>query len=387
MPAMNVTLTAQWTINTYTITFNSNRGSVVQSITQDYDTVILPVENPTRVGYSFNRWNQTIPSRMPAENITLIAEWTINTYTITFDSNGGSAVQSITQAYDTEINLPANPTRLGHIFNGWNQVVPAYMPAGNLTITANWTIDIYTITFDTNGGSAIQSISQAYGSSITPPADPTRQGYIFNGWSHSIPNHMPAEHLTFQAFWILNSKDTGDVITRSDDLHSRVDTSLTQGKDVEITIKIEIQPKENVMVEEFNVISDLIKNTLQMRRSGSLFINIEIILKEAGYDDLLIEELAEPISITISIPKEHQGYRHYHIIRIHQGNAEVLETVYDQENQTLTFETNRFSTYVIAYETSTGFNYWWLLLLLIIPALYLIYSIDSKKRRALVVED
>ncbi|MCK7504573.1 MAG: hypothetical protein MZV70_11125 [Desulfobacterales bacterium] len=91
----------------------------------------------------------------------------------------------------------------------------------------------------------------------------------------------------------------------------------------------------------------------------------------------MIQKVLEPISITISIPEEYRGFRNYHVIRIHNGVAEVLETRH-QDNQTLTFETDRFSTYAIAYDSSSGFSLWWLLLLLLIPATYLVYRQTKK---------
>ena len=75
---------------------------------------------------------------MPAENITVKAQWEINQYTITFDTNGGSEIAPITQDYGTEITAPDNPTRKGYAFRGWNKEIPETMPAENITITARW---------------------------------------------------------------------------------------------------------------------------------------------------------------------------------------------------------------------------------------------------------
>ncbi|MCK7504567.1 MAG: hypothetical protein MZV70_11095 [Desulfobacterales bacterium] len=161
-------------------------------------------------------------------------------------------------------------------------------------------------------------------------------------------------NLTLQAYWILNTQDTGDVATETDAIHDKIDPSLIEGKDVEIIIHVEIQPQTNILPAEVALINDIIQSALEIRRSGSLFINIEIILKEQGLEDVLIQELLTPISITISIPEEYRGYKNYHVIRIHNGVAEVLETAYHQDNQTLTFETDRFSTYAIAYDSSSG---------------------------------
>ena len=204
MPAENMTITAQWTINQYTITFDTAGGSEIAPITQDYGTPSTAPADPTRNGYTFAGWSPALPATMPAENMTVTAQWTVNQYTITFDTAGGSAIAPITQDYGTAITAPADPTREGYTFAGWDKAIPATMPAENMTITAQWTINQYTITFDTAGGSEIAPITQDYGTPITAPADPTRNGYTFVGWSPAIPATMPAENMTVTAQWRVN---------------------------------------------------------------------------------------------------------------------------------------------------------------------------------------
>ena len=212
MPAENITVKAQWEINQYTITFDTNGGSEIAPITQDYGTEITAPDNPTRKGYTFKGWNKEIPETMPAENITVKAQWEINQYTITFDTNGGSEIAPITQDYGTEITAPDNPTRKGYTFKGWNKEIPETMPAENITVKAQWEINQYTITFDTNGGSEIAPITQDYGTEITAPDNPTRKGYTFKGWDKEIPKTMPAENITITARWKDTEKPTGEII-------------------------------------------------------------------------------------------------------------------------------------------------------------------------------
>ena len=212
MPAENITVKAQWEINQYTITFDTNGGSEIAPITQDYGTKITAPANPTRKGYTFKGWDKEIPKTMPAENITVKAQWEINQYTITFDTNGGSEIAPITQDYGTKITAPANPTRKGYTFKGWDKEIPETMPAENITVKAQWEINQYTITFDTNGGSEIAPITQDYGTKITVPADPTRKGYTFKGWDKKIPETMPAENITITARWKDTEKPTGEII-------------------------------------------------------------------------------------------------------------------------------------------------------------------------------
>ncbi|MEI3051168.1 MAG: InlB B-repeat-containing protein [Ruminococcus bromii] len=212
MPAENITVKAQWEVNQYTITFDTNGGSEIAPITQDYGTEITAPDNPTRKGYTFKGWDKEIPETMPAENITVKAQWEINQYTIAFDTNGGSEIAPITQDYGTEITAPDNPTRKGYTFKGWHKEIPETMPAENITVKAQWKINQYTITFDTNGGSEIAPITQDYGTEITAPDNPTRKGYTFKGWHKEIPETMPAENITITARWKDTEKPTGEII-------------------------------------------------------------------------------------------------------------------------------------------------------------------------------
>ena len=146
------------------------------------------------------------------EALTLYPVWNTNKYTITFDTNGGSEIAPITQDYGTEITAPDNPTRKGYTFKGWDKEIPETMPAENITVKAQWEINQYTITFDTNGGSEIAPITQDYGTKITVPDNPTRKGYTFKGWNKEIPETMPAENITITARWRDTEKPTGEII-------------------------------------------------------------------------------------------------------------------------------------------------------------------------------
>ena len=169
-------------------------------------------------GYTFGGWNKAdgtawdYASDKVTDNITLYAKWAANTYTITFDTVGGSEIAPITQDYGTVITAPEAPTREGYTFIGWDKEIPTTMPAENMTVTAQWEINQYTITFDTNGGSEIAPITQDYGTAITVPADPTREGYTFMGWDQEIPTTMPAENITLKARWKDIEKPTGEIV-------------------------------------------------------------------------------------------------------------------------------------------------------------------------------
>ena len=169
-------------------------------------------------GYTFGGWNKAdgtawdYASDKVTDNITLYAKWAANTYTITFDTAGGSEIAPITQEYGTVITAPEAPTREGYTFIGWEGEFPETMPAHNMTVTAQWKINRYTITFDTAGGSEITPITQDYETAITAPADPTREGYTFIGWDREIPTTMPAENITLKAKWKDIEKPTGEIV-------------------------------------------------------------------------------------------------------------------------------------------------------------------------------
>ena len=207
VPVNGITYEAKWQINQYTITFNTDGGSEVAAITQDYASAITAPENPTKTGYTFAGWDSEIPTTMPAENKTITATWQINQYTLSFDLNDGDseAIAEITADYNSDVTKPADPTRTGYTFAGWSPEFTGKVPAGDTTYEAQWTINQYTITFDTDGGSEVEPITQDYESAITAPENPSKTGYTFAGWDSEIPTTMPAENKTIKATWTINS--------------------------------------------------------------------------------------------------------------------------------------------------------------------------------------
>ena len=278
MPADNITVKAQWEINQYTITFDTNGGSEIAPITQNYGTEITAPDNPTRKGYTFKGWDKEIPETMPAENITVKAQWEINQYTITFDTNGGSEIAPITQDYGTKITAPDNPTRKGYTFKGWDKEIPETMPAENITVKAQWKINQYTITFDTNGGNEVAPITQDYGTKITAPANPTRKGYTFKGWDKEIPETMPAENITITARWKDTEKPTGEIIIGTNKWNEFLN-ELTFGIFFKDTQEVTINAVDN---------------------SGVVFVSYLVTdkeLSEAELNSLVFRAYEEPFSI------------------------------------------------------------------------------------------
>ena len=204
-------------IGAYTVTFQSEGGSEVASQIRANTPADQPAD-PTKEGYTFigwyngeSEWNFV---DAVATDLTLTAKWQVNQYTITFDTAGGSEVAPITQDYGTTITAPANPAKTGYTFAGWDKTIPTTMPAGDMTITARWTVNQYTITFKLENGGQDIVIKQDYGTAITAPANPTKTGYTFAGWDKTIPSTMPAGDMTITARWTENRVI---VIIRPDD--------------------------------------------------------------------------------------------------------------------------------------------------------------------------
>ena len=141
------------TTGNYTVKFETEGGTDIADKTNVAwtDKVLNGINKPTKIGYEFSGWKygniivtaDTAYSDIAADNtvtsITLTAQWAVNQYTITFDTDGGNEISPITQDFDTAITAPADPTKEGFSFAGWDKTIPATMPAGNMTIKAQWT--------------------------------------------------------------------------------------------------------------------------------------------------------------------------------------------------------------------------------------------------------
>jgi len=205
MPAHDISTTAQWKVNQYTIKFENTGDTAIDPIKQDYGSTIVKPANPTREGYTFAGWSEAIPGKMPANDMVITAKWNINKHKITFNSNGGSAVEPIEKDFGEKLDTTIVSTREGYTFIGWEPAIPGSMPDKDMTLTAQWQVNKYKIDFINTGDTVIAPIEQDYNTTIVKPEAPKRVGYTFAGWSVDIPDKMPAKNMTIKAEWIPNN--------------------------------------------------------------------------------------------------------------------------------------------------------------------------------------
>jgi len=167
-PGANTTYYAMWSKNIYTIIFDANGGNGSGAYDLEYGAALTPPA-VTREGYTFANWSPAVPPTVPAANTTYTAQWSVNSYTLTFNANGGTGGTAITQAYGTPLT-PPTVTRTGYTFASWNPAVPPTVPAANTTYIAQWSVNSYTLTFNANGGTGGTDITQAFGTPLTAPA-------------------------------------------------------------------------------------------------------------------------------------------------------------------------------------------------------------------------
>ena len=162
---------------------------------------------------------------VPADVTALTVQWTAPTYTVTLNTNGSTInsgnVTGYTYGVRATLPTAVDMTYTGHMFKGWydnesltGSPVTAIggTETGNKEYWAKWEINQYTITVKPENGKADITITQDYGTAITAPADPTREGYTFIGWDREIPTTMPAENITLKARWKDIEKPTGEIV-------------------------------------------------------------------------------------------------------------------------------------------------------------------------------
>ena len=199
MPDHDITVTGSFTINKYKLTYQVD-GEEYKTYEVVYGSEITPEPMPTKEGYTFSGWSW-IPSKMPAEDVTVTGTFTINKYKLTYMVNGEN-YKSYDVEYGQSITPEGEPTKEGYTFSGWSWI-PSKMPAEDVAVTGTFTANHYKLIYMVDGA-VYKSIDVACDDPITPEAEPTKEGYTFSGWSY-IPKKMPAEDVTVTGTFSINS--------------------------------------------------------------------------------------------------------------------------------------------------------------------------------------
>ena len=231
-PSEDITLYAKWTPVSYEIQYVLNGGVNSKDNVSRYtieDTVTL--YDPSKVGYTFIGWftDAQFTSAVVTEiqegtsgKITLYAHYSINQYTISFESNGGTNVSAITQNYASNVVAPESPSKNGYVFVGWysnasltSKYTFSTMPAKNITLYAKWQKVTYTITYNLDGGRNSTSNPSSYTitSNTITFAEPTKNGYTFDGWYTDSKYTTPITEITSGSYgdveiftkWVINT--------------------------------------------------------------------------------------------------------------------------------------------------------------------------------------
>ena len=225
--AGNSKLTATWTANQYTVTLDANGGKVEPAeLTVTYDSALGQLPVPTRTGYTFTGWVDENGNAVTADTLYTVADdsvltatWAVEQYVMTLDANGGTVDPTqITVSYGSAVGELPVPTRTGYTFAGWYDAqgtkvgaTSVYLVQSNITLTAKWTANQYTVTVNPGNGEKPSDITVTFDSPIGKLPTPTRDGYKFGGWYDQNGNQITADtiytmdgNLTLTAKWIAN---------------------------------------------------------------------------------------------------------------------------------------------------------------------------------------
>ena len=198
MPAHDVTVTGSFSINSYKLTYTVD-GEVYKTYDIEYGATITPEAEPTKEGYTFSGWSE-IPATMPAHDVTVTGSFSKGQYKLIYMLDG-QTYKTISYDYGDAITPEPAPIREGYTFSGWSEI-PATMPAHDVTVTGTFSINSYKLTYVVDGVE-YKLYDIEYGATITPEAAPTKEGYTFSGWS-TIPETMPAHDVTISGTFIIN---------------------------------------------------------------------------------------------------------------------------------------------------------------------------------------
>ena len=168
----------------YQVVFRDWNGTVLNTQTVLHGESVVPPSNPSRTGYTFTGWDR--PLSNVASNLAVTALYAINNYTVRFRDWNGTVLKTQSVPYQGSAAAPADPSRTGYRFTGWDR--PFNNVTSELDVTAHYAINTYTVRFYDWNGTVLKTQSVPYQGSAAAPADPSRTGYRFTGWDKPFSN-------------------------------------------------------------------------------------------------------------------------------------------------------------------------------------------------------
>ncbi len=208
IPEGNIDLYPKFEANpTYTITYKDGE-EVVNTATYEEGEAIAEYTLGDKEGYTFDGWEPALPATMPAEDLEVVAKWAINTNDVIYMVDGVEYDRTKDVAFGTEVTVIAEPTKTGYTFSGWDKTTFT-MPDDDVVVSGTFTVNEYTITFDTDGGNELEPVAFDYGEEISGLPVPEKAGHVFAGWTWTnedgetiaAPETMPAYNVTATASW------------------------------------------------------------------------------------------------------------------------------------------------------------------------------------------
>ena len=209
----DLVVTAQYEINTYTVTFKDWDGTVLKTQEVQYGGDAEAPADPTRTGYTFTGWDKAFTNIMA--DLVVTAQYEINTYTVTFKDWDGTVLKTQEVQYGGDAEAPADPTRTGYTFTGWDKAFTNI--TADLVVTAQYSINTYTVTFKDWNGTVLKTQEVQYGGDAEAPADPTRTGYTFTGWDKAFTN-ITADLVVTAQYEMLGDVDGDGNVSMADAL-------------------------------------------------------------------------------------------------------------------------------------------------------------------------
>ena len=222
MPAENVIIEGHFEINKYTVRYEVDGALYGEEESYDFGEMVEIRDEPTKDGYTFSHWSQKEAFSMPANDVVIKGNFSINSYKVTYKVDGVQYGDTETHEYGSAVTLRAEPETEGYTFSGWNRENNFTMPAEDVVIEGNFKINSYTVTYKVDGEISGEAETYKYGAVVTLREEPAKEGYTFSHWSRESGFTMPAENIVVEGHFEINSYTVTYKV--DDQLYGKVDT-------------------------------------------------------------------------------------------------------------------------------------------------------------------